>query len=146
MNAKTIGRWVVYERRETEFIHLSKPFRTKGQAEKERARLKARPEYRKSAIGVGFVRSAQSDAIPKRTSRLLSVVQLQLKFLCGYLLDQGIALKSRSQEETRGRPRRSDSEVVLAKKLTFSLGLLSGSQTRSPLCLLFSSRYLSLGW
>jgi hypothetical protein len=58
MNAKTIARWVVYERRETEFIHLSKPFRTKEQAEKERLRLKARPEHKKSAIGVGFVRFA----------------------------------------------------------------------------------------
>jgi hypothetical protein len=37
MRGKTIGRWVVYERRQTEFIHLSKPFRTKEQAEKERS-------------------------------------------------------------------------------------------------------------
>jgi hypothetical protein len=32
MNAKTIGRWVVYEGRETEFIHLLTPLRTKRRA------------------------------------------------------------------------------------------------------------------
>jgi len=58
MNSKTTGRWVVYKRQEAAFIYLSKPFRTKEQAEKERAKLKVRPEYRKSAIGVGFVRFA----------------------------------------------------------------------------------------
>jgi len=49
------GRWVVYERREGKFVFLSKPFRTKAQAEKERNKLKALPEYTGFSIGVGFV-------------------------------------------------------------------------------------------
>jgi hypothetical protein len=80
---KIIGRWVVYERQETEFIHLSKPFRTKEQAEKERIRLKARPEYRKSANpqlsmgarrpggGPGSVTGLHKAKIAKRTSTSL---------------------------------------------------------------------------
>src|SRR5215470_8561165 len=47
MSAKTIGRSVVYQRRGTEFIHLSKPFRTKEQAEKERVKLKSSPRVPK---------------------------------------------------------------------------------------------------
>lgn len=52
---KKTGRWYVYERREEEFILLSKPFKTKAEAEKQRIKLKARPEYRKVPIGVGFL-------------------------------------------------------------------------------------------
>jgi hypothetical protein len=55
MTVKKSGRWVVYERREGEFAFLSKPFKTKKEAEKERLRLTERPEYRRSSIGIGFV-------------------------------------------------------------------------------------------
>jgi hypothetical protein len=50
---KRVGRWVVYERQNGEFIHLSKPFKTKAQAEKERAKFDKK--YPRAAIGVGFV-------------------------------------------------------------------------------------------
>jgi hypothetical protein len=33
------GRWVVYEKRGIEFVHLSKPFKTKREADNERERL-----------------------------------------------------------------------------------------------------------
>jgi hypothetical protein len=49
--------WVIYERRDGEFIFLSKPFKTRKQAEQERTRLNARPERKRAAIGVGFVRA-----------------------------------------------------------------------------------------
>jgi hypothetical protein len=52
---KKTGRWVVYERREGEFVFLSKLLKTKKEAEKERLRLKDRLEHRRFAIGVGFV-------------------------------------------------------------------------------------------
>jgi hypothetical protein len=52
---KTTSGWVVYERQNGEFIRLSKPFKTKEQAEKERAKFAKR--YPRAAIGVGFVRS-----------------------------------------------------------------------------------------
>jgi hypothetical protein len=48
------GRWVVYERRNGEFIFLSRPFATRGQAEKERDKLKATFTY-KVSLGVGAV-------------------------------------------------------------------------------------------
>jgi hypothetical protein len=51
--AKTVGRWVVYERQGTEFVHLSKLFKKRGQAEKAREKLKEK--YPTSAIGVGFI-------------------------------------------------------------------------------------------
>src|SRR5215467_10137988 len=47
MAAKTRGRWVVYERREGKFVFLSKLFATRKQAERERLKLKARPEYKR---------------------------------------------------------------------------------------------------
>jgi hypothetical protein len=52
---KKAGRWVVYERREGEFVFLSKLLKTRKEAEKERLRLKDRLEHRRFAIGVGFV-------------------------------------------------------------------------------------------
>ena len=48
--------WVVCERQNGAFVQLSKPFKTKGQAEKERKKL--HEKYPKAAIGVGFVRVA----------------------------------------------------------------------------------------
>jgi hypothetical protein len=46
--------WVVYERQNGEFVHLSKPFKTRPQAEKERAKFDKK--YPRAGIGVGFVR------------------------------------------------------------------------------------------
>jgi hypothetical protein len=56
MSPKTSRRWVLYERREGKFLHLSKLFKTRKQAEQERLKLSARPEYARSSIGVGFIR------------------------------------------------------------------------------------------
>jgi hypothetical protein len=53
---KTVGRWLVYERKNGEFVFLSKPLKTKEEADKERLKLKARPGENRSAIGVGFIR------------------------------------------------------------------------------------------
>jgi hypothetical protein len=53
--AKTVGRWVVYERQDGEFVYLSKPLKTKAQAESER--LKLATKYPRAAIGVGFIRT-----------------------------------------------------------------------------------------
>jgi hypothetical protein len=55
--ANTTG-WVVYERRDGEFIFLSKSFKTKKRAEQERTKLSAHPAYERASIGVGFVRTA----------------------------------------------------------------------------------------
>ena len=57
MVAKKSGRWVVYERREGEFVFLSKLLKTRKEAEKERLRLKERLQHKRSAIGVGFVQT-----------------------------------------------------------------------------------------
>ena len=47
----------MYERQEDQFVFLSKPLKTKQQAEKERLRLTQRPGYRRrSALGIGFVK------------------------------------------------------------------------------------------
>jgi hypothetical protein len=54
MAGKTSGRWVVYEFRDGEFVHLSKLFTSKAQAEKAREKMKSRPQF--NFIGVGFVR------------------------------------------------------------------------------------------
>ena len=56
--ANSTGCWVVYEVRGVEFVHLSKRFKTKQEAEKERERLAAGRKRRKQKhLGVGFVRS-----------------------------------------------------------------------------------------
>lgn len=47
--------WVVYERRNGEFIFLSRLFTTRAQAEKEREKLKALFTYKRVSLGVGFV-------------------------------------------------------------------------------------------
>ena len=55
MSAKrTTGRWVVYERRDGEFIFLSRLFATRAQAEKERDKLETTFTY-KVSLGVGAV-------------------------------------------------------------------------------------------
>jgi hypothetical protein len=56
MSAKrTKGRWVVYERRNGEFIFLSRLFTTRAQAEKERDKLEAAFTYKKVSLGVGAI-------------------------------------------------------------------------------------------
>jgi hypothetical protein len=50
---KIIEQWLLYKYIEGEFTPLSKPFKTKAEAEK--ARLKY-PERERGAIGVGVVR------------------------------------------------------------------------------------------
>jgi len=54
--AKTTGHWVVYEKPGVEYVHVSKRFDTKLEAEKERERLHQNPEMRRKALGVGFIR------------------------------------------------------------------------------------------
>jgi hypothetical protein len=49
------GRWVVYERRGVEYVHVSKRFDTKQEAEKDRERLQQRLKSRRKPLGVGFV-------------------------------------------------------------------------------------------
>jgi hypothetical protein len=55
MSKRTKGRWVVYERRNEEFIFLSRFFTTRAQAEKEREKRKASFTYKRVSLGVGFV-------------------------------------------------------------------------------------------
>jgi len=59
MVAKKSGRWVVYERREGEFVFLSKLLKTRKEAEKERLRLKERLHHKRSALGVAFVQTRE---------------------------------------------------------------------------------------
>jgi hypothetical protein len=59
MSNRTKGRWVVYERRNEEFIFLSRFFTTRAQAEKEREKLKASFTYKRVSLGVGFVVKAK---------------------------------------------------------------------------------------
>ena len=49
------SRWAVYEQRKGKFIHLSRLFTTRPQAEKERDRLEAAFTYKKVSFGVGVV-------------------------------------------------------------------------------------------
>jgi hypothetical protein len=56
--AETTGRWVVYEKRGVEYVHVSKRFKTKQEAEKERERLRQGLKSRRKTLGVGFVRSS----------------------------------------------------------------------------------------
>lgn len=51
---KTSGRWVVYEKRGVEYVHLSKGFQTKQEAEKERERLQQNLKSRRKTLGVGY--------------------------------------------------------------------------------------------
>jgi len=49
------GRWVVYERRNGEFVFLSRLFTTRALAEKERDKLEATFTYKKVSLGVGAI-------------------------------------------------------------------------------------------
>jgi uncharacterized protein YegP (UPF0339 family) len=51
MSKGTKGRWVVYERRNGEFIFLSRLFTTRAQAEKEREKLKTPFTYKRVSFG-----------------------------------------------------------------------------------------------
>jgi len=51
------GHWVVYEQHNGEFVYLSKPLKTKGQAERKREELAVQPEHARKSLGVGFVKS-----------------------------------------------------------------------------------------
>jgi hypothetical protein len=53
--AKTSGRWVVYEKRGLEYVHVSKRFKTKQEAEKERERLQQGLKSRWKELGVGII-------------------------------------------------------------------------------------------
>jgi hypothetical protein len=53
---KSTGRWVLYEKRGVEYVHVSKRFGTKQEAEKERERLQQRLKGRPKTLGVGFTR------------------------------------------------------------------------------------------
>jgi hypothetical protein len=50
---KIIERWLLFKFISGEFTPLSKPFKTKDQAEKARLKL---PERERGAIGVGVIR------------------------------------------------------------------------------------------
>lgn len=52
----TKGHWVVYEQHNGEFVFLSKPLKTKSQAERKREELAAQPQNSRKSLGVGFVR------------------------------------------------------------------------------------------
>jgi hypothetical protein len=54
---KISGRWVVYEKRGVEYVHVSEPFKTKQEAEKERERLQQGLKSVRKTLGVGFIRS-----------------------------------------------------------------------------------------
>ena len=49
------GRWVVYERREGEFVLLSRLFTTRTRAEKERDKLEESFKPKRVSLGVGVV-------------------------------------------------------------------------------------------
>ncbi len=55
--SNTRGRWVVYERRDGEFVHVSKGFKTRTKAEKERERLQQSLKAKRNSLGVGFLAS-----------------------------------------------------------------------------------------
>jgi hypothetical protein len=52
---KNIERWLLFRYVEGEFTPLSKPFKTKDQAEKARLKL---PERERRKVGVGVVRTS----------------------------------------------------------------------------------------
>jgi hypothetical protein len=54
---KTNGRWVVYENRGVEYVHVSKPFKTKQEAEQGCERLQQALKSKRKVLGVGFIRS-----------------------------------------------------------------------------------------
>jgi hypothetical protein len=52
--SKTVGRWLLFEYVGLEFTPLSKPFKTKEQAEKAREKY---PERERKKIGLGVIRT-----------------------------------------------------------------------------------------
>ena len=56
MSEKPKGWWVVYERRDGAYVHVSRPFASRAKAGKERDKLQAKSGSRPRALGVGFVR------------------------------------------------------------------------------------------
>jgi hypothetical protein len=54
---KTNGRRVVYENRGVEYVHVSKPFKTKQEAEQGCERLQQALKSKRKVLGVGFIRS-----------------------------------------------------------------------------------------
>jgi hypothetical protein len=58
------GEKVVYEHADGEFIFLSKPFKAKERAERERAELSAHPEHTRASVDVGFVRTIRKYQYP----------------------------------------------------------------------------------
>lgn len=48
------AHWVAYEKRGVEYVHVSKRFDTKQEAEKARERLHRKSKSRRKALGVGF--------------------------------------------------------------------------------------------
>lgn len=54
---KPIARWLLYRYIGLEFTPLSKPFKTREEAEKARPKY---PERERGAIGVGVVRTQQT--------------------------------------------------------------------------------------
>jgi hypothetical protein len=51
---KTIDQWLLFKYADGEFTPLSKPFKTKQRAEKERLKY---PERQRKTIGLGVIRS-----------------------------------------------------------------------------------------
>lgn len=54
---KLDGYWVVYQKRGVAYVHLSKLFDTKQEAETERERLQQKLGARQKTLGVGFIRA-----------------------------------------------------------------------------------------
>jgi hypothetical protein len=54
---KIRGRWVLYEYKDGEFIHVSKLLKTKKEAEQQRSKLLALG-HKANSLGVGFIRTA----------------------------------------------------------------------------------------
>lgn len=67
--AITRGSWVVYERRGVEFVHVSKKFKTRREAENERQRLQQALTSKRKVLGVGFVRIAYPQKARKVVKR-----------------------------------------------------------------------------
>jgi len=53
--AKIREQWLLYRYEELQFVPLSKPFKTKAEAEKARAKY---PEKERKAIGIGVIKHA----------------------------------------------------------------------------------------
>ncbi len=49
------AQWVVYEQHNGQFVPLSKPLKTKSEAERKREELAAQPEHARKSLGIGVV-------------------------------------------------------------------------------------------